>query len=681
MGETGASFNMDSRPTRPPSAVTKAAVLPPISQSSGDQSAAARPQNPPSPTNLCPEEVRDDNVDIFLSKKISLLRYLAGAPDLIEQPMKHEPHFRALCYGTEPSINSKHQNRLKLANALADNGHFSLLISYWGKVKLTDAGQWAQSAVSKKVTIRLLNLFYLFTPMWNGTDLGNEAYSKKFDDSLRGFYLKLLDSRVFSTFVNVEIQSLILSALLGTLHNLVHRYPEGSGQVRDHDGVRIIGPYTSHPDLLIKTKAILVLCYIVTETEASKLVVTEEHIKYIVQVLQDCIANADHCSRAHGYDAEEILDGLNRMAVADSNKEAIVKCGALPLYAVLLKDDCKVEEQIAACKGLWILAFNETNKNLIAGQADCMQGLQKLCRSDNDSLRREAEGALWAIEGEKKRTMMQSLETSIAGSLSVTSKSSEKQVGHLMLSYNWGVQTEVVQIKDRLKATGYKVWIDVEQMSGSTLDAMASAIEEASLVLIFFTEQYKMSPSCRSEAEYCYKMQRPFIPVRMQKKYIADGWLGLILGSKLFFDFTKPEAYKTTYEKLCKEIDHVINIQAMPNAASDSSKIVRETAVAVHAGQSKKQSHDFDTTDAPHPLEFVRLAASAWVEDDVKAWLCQNGLEQCCDRFQGFTGLHIAELHHAFMLAPNYFYKVLQRELGLPLKESLAFTKLVRELN
>lgn len=40
-----------------------------------------------------------------------------------------------------------------------------------------------------------------------------------------------------------------------------------------------------------------------------------------------------------------------------------------------------------------------------------------------------------------------------------------------MISYNWGVQPMVVEIKKRLDALGFNVWLDVEQMAGSTLEA------------------------------------------------------------------------------------------------------------------------------------------------------------------------------------------------------------------
>ena len=42
------------------------------------------------------------------------------------------------------------------------------------------------------------------------------------------------------------------------------------------------------------------------------------------------------------------------------------------------------------------------------------------------------------------------------------------------------------------------MWMDVDEMSGSTLEAMASAVENASVVLICACEKYKESPNCRT---------------------------------------------------------------------------------------------------------------------------------------------------------------------------------------
>jgi len=36
---------------------------------------------------------------------------------------------------------------------------------------------------------------------------------------------------------------------------------------------------------------------------------------------------------------------------------------------------------------------------------------------------------------------------------------------HVMISYNWGSTETVLQLRDRLKTAGFKIWIDVEDMS------------------------------------------------------------------------------------------------------------------------------------------------------------------------------------------------------------------------
>jgi len=69
---------------------------------------------------------------------------------------------------------------------------------------------------------------------------------------------------------------------------------------------------------------------------------------------------------------------------------------------------------------------------------------------------------------------------------------------HVMISYQWDVQTLVIQLKNKLQADGYKVWMDIDEMGGSTLERMAKAVENASVVLVCVSQKYKESPNCRS---------------------------------------------------------------------------------------------------------------------------------------------------------------------------------------
>ena len=61
----------------------------------------------------------------------------------------------------------------------------------------------------------------------------------------------------------------------------------------------------------------------------------------------------------------------------------------------------------------------------------------------------------------------------------------------------WNVQPQIKRIKAALLSRGYRVWIDIEQMLGSTVDAMAAAVEGSAVVLFGVSRAYKESPNCR----------------------------------------------------------------------------------------------------------------------------------------------------------------------------------------
>ena len=61
---------------------------------------------------------------------------------------------------------------------------------------------------------------------------------------------------------------------------------------------------------------------------------------------------------------------------------------------------------------------------------------------------------------------------------------SSKPPPHIMVSYNWDHQHVILRVVAWLQAHGYLVWVDTEQMKGSTVDAMALAVEGSEVMLI-----------------------------------------------------------------------------------------------------------------------------------------------------------------------------------------------------
>jgi len=108
---------------------------------------------------------------------------------------------------------------------------------------------------------------------------------------------------------------------------------------------------------------------------------------------------------------------------------------------------------------------------------------------------------------------------------------------HCMISYCWDDQPFVLRLSKELQKRGVKVWVDVESMSGSTLEAMASAVENAYAVIIILSDSYKDSTACRTEAEYAYTLKKKMIPVKNSQQFTATGWLGALMGTKLWVNF------------------------------------------------------------------------------------------------------------------------------------------------
>jgi len=116
-----------------------------------------------------------------------------------------------------------------------------------------------------------------------------------------------------------------------------------------------------------------------------------------------------------------------------------------------------------------------------------------------------------------------------------------------MLSYQWDDQVTIVKIKEALTLAGYNVWLDVEQMGGSTLQAMADAVDGSVVVCVAASSKYAASANCRLEGEYALTQRKTIVPFMMEKGYRPSGWLGMLMGAKLYFDFT--DKSETAFQK------------------------------------------------------------------------------------------------------------------------------------
>ena len=73
------------------------------------------------------------------------------------------------------------------------------------------------------------------------------------------------------------------------------------------------------------------------------------------------------------------------------------------------------------------------------------------------------------------------------------------------------------------------------------------------------SQAYKESANCRLEAQYAYQQQTDMVPLMMVEGYSANGWLGMLLGVRLWYAFfgtvlESEEAFKRKVNELCREL-------------------------------------------------------------------------------------------------------------------------------
>ena len=66
---------------------------------------------------------------------------------------------------------------------------------------------------------------------------------------------------------------------------------------------------------------------------------------------------------------------------------------------------------------------------------------------------------------------------------------------------------------------------------------MAEAVENSAAVCVFITPEYEASRNCKKELEYADDLEIPIIPCRCRADFKPKGWLRLITGSLMSYDF------------------------------------------------------------------------------------------------------------------------------------------------
>ncbi|XP_053372645.1 uncharacterized protein LOC123560565 [Mercenaria mercenaria] len=457
----------------------------------------------------------------------------------------------------------------------------------------------------------------------------------------------------FSKYADSEIETFTVKAILGILHNICRHVPNGKWKLRNDGLVSVVRLFLDSEVPMIRLKSLIILSYILSEAENEMINSDDDNFMFIFKVLGDALQSASHKSSKYGMSVVEIMKGLDNLAINDENKIRIVRNGGLALFQGILEEGSHDEVKVTITT-LWSLAFHHYNKVKMREMPKIMSKLYELQHCRDEEICHAARGTFWELENISKSSIGSSVSSSLSAGLY-----------RILYRFQWDSQAVMMKVKDRLRHAGYKVWMDIEHMTGSTLEAMALAVEKAAVVLVCMSQKYKDSPNCRTEAEYVYRLRKDFVPLRLQREYIPDGWLGILVGTRLYFDIYSEDQLDVQVPRLIRELrdrgkispslDQPDRLPIVPQRMTS-----REAVPILH-----------------HPAS---PTVSSWTPVDVKQWVGSIGLNYFEQNFEQIDGLLLLEIQKIQETAPEYFHNILREDFGMPVTEALKLSRHLRQL-
>ncbi|XP_078577148.1 uncharacterized protein LOC144862496 [Branchiostoma floridae x Branchiostoma japonicum] len=542
----------------------------------------------------------------------------------------------------------KHKERVTkraIADYLANQGAAELFVKM-----MTSLGN--QGLFKDNVT--WYAAYYTYNTTWNFSDASRLLCRKLGEAGIVRLLLANAGHEPFRENLKSKNVLHLVKSSISILNNMT-KCPETRQYYQEGNAVEVLLPYMTCSDAFVKSVSMMTLAKIIDEEQSDLLAEDTGAIDFLVKMLERALGAANR--RARGFGIAELCEGLAKLAVSENNKKKIVDKGALPLLVKVFETGSDLQK-VEAANTVWTLAFDDDVREKIKAEPELVPSLERLETSTNESLKSAALGALWVIRktGEERPK-------------TAAKQSKDRQLPHVMISYQWDHQKILISIKKKLQAAGFKVWMDLEQMGGSTLQAMAEAVENSAVVLMAMSHMYKESPNCRTEAEYTFQLRKDIVPLMMESHYKPDGWLGMILGAKLYIDFSGKQAFDSAMAKLIKEL----GVRGREDTQTDV--VVAREAAEVGAGApvpaAMMSSHPLD-----REAEFL-----TWTQEDVAKWLEKNDLGSFKSEFSEYDGKLLRRLQGVRSEAPEFFYTMLTTKMGLKtMPDVLKFTEALDNL-
>lgn len=297
----------------------------------------------------------------------------------------------------EHTISENDRYRL-YATLVKDGVWFKLIVDlYLGS--LEEIGKPGVSVST--LNCALTNIYKGFSTIETGSDFCKDPKLQKltFDRLCDLIIGQLQTERVLSVLRTKngnldEIDSVvgfIAECMLTILHNLSYYYEPCVPVMREKDMMAVARRIRHEcTDSDVKTLCLLIIAYLMDESDDKRMMkITEDELKYLLRELEKALL----ATKGSDYHPEELIDGLNRIAVSDINKLKLMECGILKWLEKSLNPLKKFTSphRAAAARAVWNLAFSEESRKEIKQQKGLMSGrLCKLASRTNCAIARHA---------------------------------------------------------------------------------------------------------------------------------------------------------------------------------------------------------------------------------------------------------------------------------------------------
>ena len=167
----------------------------------------------------------------------------------------------------------------------------------------------------------------------------------------------------------------IIQSYLGILHNISQRLRDRELFANREETLLY---FAKKKDREIAALSLLTLAYLVDENTNDLISADKNLLRFIITLLDEAWLSEDR--QSNGFHAKELAEGLSHLAINDDNKKILGQIGVIPVLISVIKTSKEDEEKASATRALWMLAFDDNNKEKVRQEEGAMDILHQKCR-------------------------------------------------------------------------------------------------------------------------------------------------------------------------------------------------------------------------------------------------------------------------------------------------------------